>query len=104
MIVVVDSRHEQAPDDWLGQIHEHTKEGTNQGEAVQGVDAQRATRKTELDAVRESEEVKEATKGKAKVLIVTNAYDHIKREQNEAYLQRKFGDSLNIVGFFTFYF
>lgn len=75
-VLVVDSRHEQAPDDWLGQISEHTRETNIRQEYSHSQD-------------------------RAKVLIVTNAYDQIHREQNQAYLRRIFGTELDIVAFCT---
>lgn len=57
-VLVVDSRHEQAPDEWLTQI-QHYAQGDGSSENV-------------------------------RVLVVTNAYEGIEREQNHSYLTRKF--------------
>jgi len=57
-VLVVDSRHEQAPDDWLAQIQHYAQsDGSNEP---------------------------------ARVLVVTNSYEGIEREQNHHYLSRKF--------------
>jgi len=57
-VLVVDSRHEQAPDDWLAQI-QHYVQSDGSGEAPT-------------------------------VLVVTNAYENIEREQNQTYLARQY--------------
>jgi len=75
-VLVVDSRHEQAPDEWLTQI-QHYAQGDGSSENV-------------------------------RVLVVTNAYEGIEREQNHSYLIRKFKKLLTPINdqfpspFFTF--
>jgi len=75
-VLVVDSRHEQAPDEWLTQI-QHYAQGDGSSETV-------------------------------RVLVVTNAYEGIEREQNHSYLTRKFSTLLTPIDdkfnspFFTF--
>lgn len=64
-IVVVDSRHEQAPDEWLYQIDD-------------------------------------LTDGNAEVLLVTNFFDEVEREQNITSLLRRFDRLLTRECFFNF--
>ena len=64
-ILVVDSRHEQAPDEWLYQIDE-------------------------------------LAGGNAKVILVTNWFDEVHREQNKTSLLRRFGHLIVDGGFFNF--
>ncbi len=72
-VVVVDSRHEQAPDDWLAQIRLHT--GSYRYK---------------------SSELNSPT---IPVLVVTNWYEKVQREQNTRRLIREYPDLLNEASF-----
>ena len=69
-VVVVDSRHEQAPEEWLNQIQQQTRQAGSQ----QPVN----------------------------VLVVTNWFDDITREQNQQRLIRLFPELLTTESFFQF--
>jgi len=86
-VLVVDSRHEQAPDDWLAQI-QHYASGPN-------------AFSQELSAFSQESRASEQSDN-AKVLVVTNQYENIKREQNIHYLQRAFGGLVSEQNFYSF--
>jgi|GEM_PF-4223516 len=73
-MLVVDSRHEQAPDDWLAQIEHYAQSGLSQ----------------------------EANTGKPRVLVVTNEHEQVKRFQNKRSLLRRFKGLFDSLDFFEF--
>jgi len=73
-VLVVDSRHEQAPDDWLAQIEHYAHGDSSQGENTE----------------------------KPEVLIVTNEYEQVRRYQNKNALQRCFSGLVDSSAFFEF--
>lgn len=83
-VLVVDSRHEQAPDEWLAQIREHTREY--------------------VVAHSDENDRWERTRGiqTVEVLLVTNCYEGVAQEQNRRRLVREYPDLLTEDSFFTF--
>ena len=79
-VLVVDSRHEQAPEEWLGQIRAHT---LGHQKRFLRIHPQNQAMRT-------------------KVLLVTNVYDGVEREQNKTYLLRQYSDLLTDDSFYTF--
>jgi len=73
-VLVVDSRHEQAPDDWLAQIEHYAQSGLSQ----------------------------EANTGKPRALVVTNEHEQVKRFQNKRSLLRRFKGLFDSLDFFEF--
>lgn len=83
-VLVVDSRHEQAPDEWLAQIREHTREYV----------VAQSDENDRWDRTRSSQTVE--------VLLVTNCYEGVAQEQNRRRLVREYPDLLTETSFYTF--
>lgn len=83
-VLVVDSRHEQAPDEWLAQIREHTREYA----ITQSAENECWDRTRGLQTV--------------EVLLVTNCYEGVVQEQNRRRLVREYPDLLTEQSFYTF--
>lgn len=83
-VLVVDSRHEQSPDEWLAQIREHILENMEY---------------RPLDLV---ERYKDPYKTVVSVFLITNCYEGVEREQNQRRLLREYPDLLTPQSFFTF--